>query len=115
MDFIFLYVFFIVILCMYLQRRRRIHQIIRKHIKMKKGKGIINMNELMHKYIGKEVIIYTGLSSVSGTLTKIEDSWAELETATGSQILNLEYISRIREYPRNKKGKKSSLRAIFEE
>jgi hypothetical protein len=82
---------------------------------MKKGKGIINMNELMHKYIGKEVIIYTGLSSVSGTLTKIEDSWAELETVTGSQILNLEYISRIREYPRNKKGKKSSLRAIFEE
>ena len=72
------------------------------------------MNELMKKFIGAEIIIYTGFSSMSGTLTKNADGWAELETGTGSEIVNLEYISRIREYPRDKKGKKSSLRAFFE-
>ena len=36
------------------------------------------MNELMKKYIGIEVIIYTGFSSVSGTLKKIEDDWQRL-------------------------------------
>ena len=115
MSWIIWYLFFIVFIAVYLQRRRRMQQLIHKHIKRKIGKGINVMNELMKKYIGLEVIIYTGFSSVSGKLTKIEDGWAEIETETGNEIINLEYISRIKEYPRNKKGKKSSIRALFEE
>ena len=71
------------------------------------------MNELIKGYIGKDVQLYTGASVVGGILKKIEDNWIEVETSTGSQIINLDYISRIQEYPRNKKGKKSQLRALF--
>lgn len=71
------------------------------------------MNELIKCYIGKDVLIYTGVSTVDGILEKSEDNWLEVKTGTGSQIINLDYISRIQEYPRNKKGKKSQIRALF--
>lgn len=66
------------------------------------------MNELIKNYIGKEVIVYTSSTSgVTGTVTKIEDNWVELEDKNGQkQIVNTDYVSRIQEYPRNKKGKK---------
>ena len=65
------------------------------------------MNELIKKYIGKEVIIYTSSASgVTGTVTAIEDNWVEIEDKNGQkQIVNSDYVSRIQEYPRNKKGK----------
>ena len=71
------------------------------------------MNALIKGYIGKDVLVYTGSSAIDGTLKRFEDSWIEVETSAGSQIINLDYISRIQEYPRNKKGKKSQLRALF--
>lgn len=73
------------------------------------------MNELIEAYIGKYVIISTGLTSVDGTLVKVEDNWAQLETKSGIKTVNLEYVSVVQEYPRNKKGKKSSVRALFGE
>ena len=69
------------------------------------------MNELIKSYIGKEVIIWAGSSSgVTGTLTKIEENWVEVEDKDGNkQILNTDYISRVQEYPRNKNGKKKAV------
>lgn len=69
------------------------------------------MNELVKGYIGKEVIVWAGSSSgVTGTITKIEDNWVEVEDKNGNkQILNTDYISRIQEYPRNKNGKKKAV------
>lgn len=69
------------------------------------------MNELVRSYIGKEVIVWAGSSSgVTGTMTKIEENWVEIEDKNGStQILNIDYISRIQEYPRNKNGKKKAV------
>ena len=50
----------------------------------------------------REVIIYTASSTgVTGTVTKIEDNWIELEDKSGNkQIVNTDYISRIQEYIR---------------
>ena len=73
------------------------------------------MNELIKAYIGKDVIISTGFTSVDGTLVKVEDNWAQLETKSGRKTVNREYVSVVKEYPRNKKGKKSSVRALFGE
>lgn len=71
------------------------------------------MNEIIKGYIGKDVLIHTGASIVNGILKKLEDNWIEVENETGSQLVNIDYISRIQEYPRNKRGKKSQLRALF--
>lgn len=109
------YLFFLTMLAVYSQRRRHTEKIIQSHIKRNKRKGRIIMSELLNKYIGLEVIITTISNSVSGKLTKIENGWAEIETGTGSEMINLEYVTLIKEYPRNKKGKKSSVRALFEE
>lgn len=69
------------------------------------------MNELVKSYIGKEVIVWAGTSSgVTGTATRIEENWLEVEDKDGNkQILNTDYISRIQEYPRNKNGKKKAV------
>ena len=63
------------------------------------------MNELIKNYIGKEVIIYTHSSSgVTGTVTRIEDNWIEVEDRKGKkQLVNCDYISRIKDYPLKEK------------
>lgn len=83
--------------------------IIRKHLRSKRGKR--DMTELIEKYIGKECIIYTCNSSsqISGTIISCKDSWLEIERNGETDIVNCEYITRIREYPRNKNGKKKSI------
>lgn len=115
MNWVIWYLLFVVLLAVFAQRRRRMQQIMHKRMMKKRlGKEVQNMNELMKKFIGVEVIIYTGFSSMSGTLVRIEEGWAEIETRTGSELINLDYISRIQEYPRSKKGKKSSVQTFFE-
>lgn len=70
------------------------------------------MNELVKEYIGKECIIaLCSESSISGerigTVTRIVDNWVEIKINGGTtEIINLDYISRFREYPRKKNGKK---------
>lgn len=68
------------------------------------------MNELIKNYIGKECIISCSFESGRvGTITKVEDSWIEIETTQGPEIINIDYIVKIKEYPRNKNGKKKSI------
>ena len=78
----------------------------------KKGRRKTEMSELIKKYIGKECIIYTvnsNNSQITGLIEEFENGWISIKTKTGSDIVNADYISRIREFPRNKKGKKSAL------
>ncbi len=90
-------------------QRRQAKVAKRNRIRRRKGENI--MNELIKSYIGKEVIIWAGSSSgVTGTMTRIEDNWVEIEDKDGNkQILNTDYISRVQEYPRNKNGRKKAV------
>ena len=114
MNWLIWYLLIIVLLSAYYQRRRRMQRIIHKHM-MKKRKEANKMNELIKAYIGKEVIISTGFPSVDGTLVKVEDNWALLETKAGNKTVNLEYISIVQEYPRKKNGKKKTMVGLFTE
>ncbi len=102
------FILFLVLFVLPAQRARQLRQLrIAKKNRNKREKGVFTMNELIKNYIGKEVVIYVSTSGVSGTVTKIEDNWVEVEDKNGQkQLLNADYISRIQEYPRNKKGKK---------
>lgn len=70
------------------------------------------MKKLAEQFIGKECIIYTITSndgSIVGTIREIEDGGMIVENASGNkEIVNLDFVTRIREYPRNKNGKKKS-------
>ncbi len=78
----------------------------------KNRKGDLKMTDLINDYIGKECLIYTCMSSsqITGTIRSYSDGWIVVENANGQRdIINCEYITRIREYPRDKKGKKKSV------
>ena len=70
------------------------------------------MKELAKQFIGKECIIYTVTgfdSGIQGTIKEVTDGGVIVEKKDGLEAVNLEYITRIREWPRNAKGKKTQI------
>ncbi len=86
----------------------RLQQIIKKR---KTSKGAKIMNELLQKYIGKECLVYTINTQLAGVVASVENGWLRLEDpkAGDEELVNLDYIIRIREYPRKKNGNKKSV------
>ena len=71
------------------------------------------MKELAKQFIGKECMIYTiasNDSNIQGVIREIGDGGMIIEKTTGEkEIINLDFITRIREYPRKKNGKKKGI------
>jgi len=68
------------------------------------------MVELAKKFINKECIIYTFNSQLEGVIIKEVTDGAVLVEKKGTiEAVNLDFVTRIREYPRNKNGKKRSI------
>lgn len=73
----------------------------------------MKIEEAFARYLGQEVLVYTvsqgSLSSVIDcTLEEIGDGWVRVTQGDdrNESIVNTANIIRIREYPRNKNGKK---------
>lgn len=71
------------------------------------------MKELAKQLIGEECIIYTITSndgSIQGVIKEIDDGAMIVERSSGErEIINLDFVTRIREYPRKKNGKKKGI------
>ncbi len=67
------------------------------------------MTELAKQFIGKECIIYTFNSQIEGTVKDVTGGALLLEKKGALEAVNLDFITRIREYPKNKNGKKKSV------
>ncbi len=70
------------------------------------------MKKLAQEFIGKECMVYTVASdsnSVNGMIKEITDSGLLIEKDGNLQAVNLEYVTRIREWPRKKNGKKKEI------
>lgn len=69
------------------------------------------MKELAKRFIGKECIIssFDGNHQYEGVIKEVADGALLIEKDGNSEALNLDFVIRIREYPRNKKGKKKSV------
>lgn len=70
------------------------------------------MKELAKNFIGKDCIIYSvtsGSSAVKGKITEVTDEGILVDCDGNLQALNLEYVVRIREWPRDKNGKKKTI------
>ncbi len=94
-------VIFIVLFIIFRQEKK---YIIKRIITKRKGSGK-EMLKLAEQFIGKRCIFYTFNSQVYGTVKEIGENGILIEEKDNLQIINPDYISRIREYPRNKKGK----------
>lgn len=83
---------------------------IKQRLKSKAKGEKRQMNEMIKKFIGKECLIYTFDSQVIGTIKEVTDGAVMIENNSGGvEALNLDFIVRVREYPRGKNGKKKSV------
>ncbi len=69
------------------------------------------MLELAKKFIDKECLIYAFDSShqFQGIIKEVSNGAILVENAGSLEAINLDFVIRIREYPKNKKGKKKSV------
>ena len=69
------------------------------------------MKELAKKFIDKECIIssFDGNHQYDGVIREVTDGAVLIEKGGNLEAINLDFIMRIREYPRKKNGKKKSV------
>lgn len=109
-------IIFILLFCIILPAARRRRTMAALMIKKRKRKKLtleerLKMYEIIKRFIGKECIIsmMTGeTSQVQGTIKDVQENWVVIDTGYGDDVVNIDYITRVREYPRNKKGKKKA-------
>ena len=108
-----IYLCFFLPLMVVLMQQYQNKKLIQMNIIIKKKKiekrGRIIMFELIEKYVGKECLIYTMNTQVRGTIVGVKEGWLEVNTGKDTDIINLDYIIRIREYPKKKNGKNKSV------
>lgn len=80
-------------------------------VKKRKTEGNKEMVELAKRFIGKDCIIYAFDSGhqYTGVIKEVSDGAVLLEKGGTTEAINLDFVIRIREYPRDKKGKKKSV------
>ncbi|MBR2908198.1 MAG: RNA chaperone Hfq [Clostridia bacterium] len=103
------YIPILLLLFIVLIKQQRERQIVQKQI-IKKRKGGKAMIELAKRMIGKECLVYTfNGTQLTGTVTEIDENAILLDNGKEQEIVNLDFVIRIREYPRKKDGKKKSV------
>lgn len=56
------------------------------------------MNELIQSFISKQCQIYSENGNVvQGVIETVEGNWVSVQTKSGTELVNLDYISRIKE------------------
>ena len=103
-----------IIILLFFSHKRRKNLIILKKIKkskIKRSKGEASeMFELAKRFIDKDCIIYSFDGSQQyGTIKEVTDNAILIEEKGELIAVNLEFIAKIKEYPKNKKGKRKSV------
>ncbi|MBE6634743.1 MAG: hypothetical protein E7617_00895 [Ruminococcaceae bacterium] len=90
--------------------RRNNSMVAAKIIKKKSKKENGKMTELAKRFIDKDCILYTfNGTQIVGIIKEVTDSAILIENKESMEAINAEFVVRIREYPRDKKGKKKSV------
>ena len=95
------------------KRRRTTAAVLQIQNRRKQNKENVVMKELAKQFIGEECIIYTITSnegSIQGVIKEIDNGGMVIERNSGErEIINLDFVTRIRQYPRKKNGKKKDV------
>ena len=108
--YLILLALFLLVIIPRIMQRRRLAAV--RHIlnQKKQNKENREMKELAKRFIGEACIIYTITSnddSVRGVIKEIDDGGMVIEKKSGElEIINLDFVTRIRQYPKKKNGKK---------
>ena len=111
--YLILLALFLLVIIPWIMRQGRLAAV--RHIlnQKKQNKENSEMKELAKRFIGEECIIYTITSnegSIQGIIKEIDDGGMVIERNSGErEIVNLDFVTRIRQYPRKKNGKKKDI------
>ena len=75
---------------------------------MQENDGRDAMKELIQQFVGKDVYIKLLDGNADGIVKEVTDSGVVLEYKGNLQVLNLDYVIKVREYP-YKNGKRATL------
>ena len=91
--------------------RNRRAVVARQIIKKRKMEGNTEMKELAKRFIDKECLIssFDSNHQFEGVIKEVSDSAILVEKNGTVEAINLDFVIRIREFPKNKKGKKKSV------
>lgn len=68
------------------------------------------MKELAKNFVGKDCLIYAfDGNQFQGVIKEVCDGAVLVENGDSVEVINLDFVIRIREFPKNKKGKKKSV------
>jgi len=99
-------IFLLLIIILITQRNEK--AVLKNIIKKRKTEDS-EMFELAQKFLNKECIIYTFNSQFTGTIKEVNKGGILIEKSGTLEAVNFDFIVRIREYPKNKNGKKKSV------
>ena len=112
-TYLILLAVFLLVIIPWITRRRKLAAV--RHIlnQKKQNKENREMKELAKRFIGEECIIYTVASdsgSIQGVIKEVADGGMIIDRKSGErEIINLDFVTRIRQYPRKKNGKKKDV------
>jgi len=95
---------------LYILFRERKTIIAKKILKKRNTEDKKKMVELAKRFIGKECIIYSfDGHQFEGVINEVDNNAILIEKSGSAEAINLDFVIRIREYPRTKNGKKKSV------
>lgn len=99
-----IWVVFMAVIIVLLMKRRRAVQRRRKRSRRRRAG---NMSQaIIEQLLGKRCIFdMEGLTSVTGVLEKLDGNWLSLRMDDKLELVNLDYVTRIRELPEKKRRK----------
>ena len=102
-------ILWIIIFFVIFRSRRAV--VARQIIKKRKLEGNTEMKELAKRFIDKECLIssFDSNHQFEGVIKEVSDSAILVEKNGTIEAINLDFVIRIREFPKNKKGKKKSV------
>lgn len=98
-----------ILLIVFITERNQKRAILKKLIHKRGTEDRIQMLELAKRFIDKECIIYTFNGQIIGTVKEISDGAILLAGKDSEEAINIDFVVRIRVYPKSKKGKKKSV------
>ena len=94
----FVTIYFPILILFVLLHQQSAIQLVLAVKRLRRRRGVVMTNELLHQYTGKQCKIYSGSygSTVKGKIIQINENWIEVETASGRQIVNAEFVQIIK-------------------
>lgn len=101
---------FMIILVVYFMILNQRQMVLKKLMQKRKSEDKAKMVELAKRFIDKNCLIYTfSGNQVDCVIKEVSDGALLVESAGTLEAINIDFVMRIREYPKKKNGKKKSV------